>query len=79
MTNAARALLRTSMVAELDRLEAARSLVSGCMVVSTAAGPAVYGLLIAAGLAPSAVLTAAALSLVLCVAPTLRRPRLARP
>lgn len=63
------------MVAELvplDRLGAARSLVSACMVVSTAAGPAVYGLLIAAGLTPSAVLTAAAVSLALCIPPALR-------
>lgn len=81
VTNAAGALLRTSMVAELvppERLGAARSLVSACMVVSTAAGPAVYGLLIGTGLSPSAVLGAAALSLSLCIVPTLRWRRTAR-
>ncbi|MFN3931519.1 MAG: MFS transporter [Brevundimonas sp.] len=81
VTNAAGALLRTSMVAELvtpDRLGAARSLVSACMVVSTAAGPAVYGLFIAAGLEPPAVLLTAALSLALCVLPTIRWRKLFR-
>lgn len=75
VTNAVGALLRTSMVAELvslDRLGAARSLVGACMVISTAAGPAVYGLLIAAGLAPPALLTTAALSMALCIVPTFR-------
>lgn len=75
VTNAAGALLRTSMVAELtplNQLGAARSLVSAFMVVSTAAGPAIYGLLISADLSPSAVLKAAALSLVVCIVPSIR-------
>lgn len=75
VTNAMGALLRTSMVAELvslDRLGAARSLVGACMVVSTAAGPAAYGLLIAAGLEPPALLVTAAVSLALCIVPTFR-------
>jgi MFS family permease len=82
VTNAVGGLLRTSMIAELappDQLGAARSFVSACMVVSTAAGPAVYGLFIAAGASGSGLLAVAFASLGLAAVPSLNLRRRRRP
>lgn len=73
-TNAAGAILRTSMIAEMVNsayLGAARSLVTAFMVVSTAAGPAVYSGLMALGVEVRGVLWIAVGMLMLAAVPAL--------
>lgn len=73
VTNALGALLRTVVVAELvpvGQLGAARGMVTAMMVVSTALGPALYGLVIE-GAGIGAVLTLAVVTLLLAAVPAL--------
>ncbi len=74
VTNAAGAILRTAIVAEWvapARMGEARSFLTALMVLSTAIGPALYGVLMEAGVSIPGLLWLAAASTVAALAPAL--------